>query len=43
MSVIATVRVSGDPATFEQQVAAHGDAFGRIMAVSYTHLTLPTN
>ena len=33
MSVIVTMRVSGDPVTFEQQVAAHADAIGRIMAV----------
>jgi hypothetical protein len=37
MSVIATVRVSGDPATFEQQVAAHADAISRIMDVAKRH------
>jgi hypothetical protein len=37
MSVIATVRISGDPATFEQQVAAHADAIGRIMDVARRH------
>jgi hypothetical protein len=34
MSVIVTLRVSGDPATFEQQVAAHAD---RIMDVAKRH------
>src|SRR5215203_132020 len=34
MSVIVTLRVSGDPDTFEQQVAAHADAIGRIMDVA---------
>jgi hypothetical protein len=37
MSVIVTVHVSGDPATFEQQVAAHADAIGRIMDVAKRH------
>ena len=37
MSVIVTLRVSGDPATFEQQVAAHADAIGRIMDVATRH------
>jgi hypothetical protein len=37
MSVIATVRLSGDPATIEQQFAAHADAIGRIMDVARRH------
>ena len=34
MSVIVTVRVSGDPAAFEEQVAAQAEAIGRIMEVA---------
>ena len=37
MSVIVTLRVSGDPAAFEGQVAAHADAIGRIMDVAKRH------
>jgi hypothetical protein len=37
MSVIATVRFSGDPASFEQQAAEHADAIGRIMDVAKRH------
>jgi hypothetical protein len=37
MSVIVTVRVSGDPATFEQQAAAQADAIDRIMDVAKRH------
>jgi hypothetical protein len=31
VSVIVTISVSGDPAAFEEQVAAQADAIGRIM------------
>lgn len=34
MSVIMTMRVSGDPARFEETVAAKADAIGRIMDVA---------
>jgi hypothetical protein len=34
MSVIITLRVSGDPAAFEEQAAAQADAIGRIMEVA---------
>ena len=34
MSVIMTMRVSGDPARFEETVAAQGEAIGRIMDVA---------
>jgi hypothetical protein len=34
MSVIMTMRVSGDPAKFEETVAAQADAIGRIMDVA---------
>ena len=37
MSVIVTLRVSGDPASFEQQVGAHADAIGRIVDVAKRH------
>ena len=37
MSVIVTMRVSGDPATFEQQVAAQAEAVARIMDVAKRH------
>ena len=37
MSVIATVRFSCDPATFEQQATAHADAIGRIMDLAKRH------
>ena len=37
MSVIVTVRLSGDPATFEEQVAAHGEEIGRIVDVAKRH------
>jgi hypothetical protein len=37
MSVIVTVHVSGDPATFEEQVDSHADAIGRIMDVAKRH------
>jgi hypothetical protein len=37
MSVIVTIRVSGDPAAFEQQGAAQGDAIGRIMDTAKRH------
>lgn len=34
MSVIMTMRVSGDPARFEETVAANAEAIGRIMDVA---------
>lgn len=34
MSVIVTVRVGGDPAAFEEQVAAQAERIGRIMDVA---------
>lgn len=34
MPVIVTVRVSGDPAAFEEQVAAQAERIGRIMDVA---------
>jgi hypothetical protein len=37
MSVIVMLRMSGDPATFEQQVAAQADAIGRIMETAKRH------
>jgi hypothetical protein len=37
MSVIVTLRVSGDPAAFEQHVAAQADAIGRIMGAAKRH------
>jgi hypothetical protein len=37
MSVIVTLRVSGDPAAFEEQVAAQAEAIGRIMDVAKRH------
>ena len=37
MSVIVTIRLSGDPATFEKQVAAHRDEIGRIVDVAKRH------
>ena len=37
MSVIVTVRVSGDPAAFEEQVVAQAEAIGRIMGVAKSH------
>jgi hypothetical protein len=37
MSVIVTLRVSGDPAGFEQATADHADAIGRIMGVAKRH------
>ena len=37
MSVIVTIRVSGDPAAFEEAVAAHAEAIGRILDVAKRH------
>jgi hypothetical protein len=37
MSVIVMLRMSGDPATFEQQVAGQADAIGRIMDTAKRH------
>ena len=37
MSVIVTLRVSGDAAAFEEQVAAQADAIGRIMDIAKRH------
>jgi hypothetical protein len=37
MSVIVTFRVSGDPAKFEQQVAAQPETIDRIMGVAKGH------
>jgi hypothetical protein len=37
MSVIVTVRVTGDPASFEQQATAQADTIGRIMDVAKRH------
>jgi len=34
VSVIVTLRVSGDPAAFEQHAAANADVIARIMAVA---------
>jgi len=37
MSVIMTMRVSGDPARFEEAVAAEAEAIGRIMDAARTN------
>jgi hypothetical protein len=37
VSVIVTLRVSGDPAKFEEQVESQRDAIDRIMAVAKSH------
>ncbi|MGQ0467807.1 MAG: hypothetical protein ACT4QG_21120 [Sporichthyaceae bacterium] len=37
MSVYVTLRVTVDPAAFEEQARAHADATGRIMAVAKAH------
>jgi hypothetical protein len=37
MSVIVTLRVSGDPERFEEQTATQRDAIDRIMAVAKRH------
>jgi hypothetical protein len=37
MSVIVTLRASGDPAAFEEQVAAQAEAIGRIMDGAKRH------
>lgn len=37
MSVIVTLRVSGDPGQFEEQVETQRDAIDRIMAVAKSH------
>jgi hypothetical protein len=37
MSVIVTVRVSGDPAAFERQVAAKAEAIDRIMDLAKSY------
>jgi hypothetical protein len=37
VSVIVTVRVSGDPSAFEEQVSAQAEAIGRIMEVAKRH------
>ena len=37
MSVIVTIRVSGDPTAFEAQVAGQAEAIGRIMEVAKSH------
>ena len=37
MSVIVTVRVSGDPARFEEYATANPEAIDRIMAVAKRH------
>ena len=37
MSVIVTVRVSGDAATFEQATAEHADTIGRIIDLAKRH------
>ncbi len=37
MSVIVTVRVSGEPSAFEEQVTAQAEAIGRIMDVAKRH------
>jgi len=37
MAVIVTLRVSGDPAAFEEQVAAQAEGIGRIMDVAKRH------
>jgi hypothetical protein len=37
MSVIVTIRVSGDPAAFEKQVAAQSEAIGRILGHAKSH------
>jgi hypothetical protein len=37
MSVIVTLRVSGDPAKFQQATADHADAIDRIMDVAKRH------
>ena len=34
MSVYVTIRVTVDPAVFEEQAAAHAEAIGRIMEVA---------
>jgi hypothetical protein len=37
VSVIVTLRLSGDPATFEQAVAGQRDAIDRIMGIAKSH------
>jgi hypothetical protein len=37
VSVIVTLRVSGDPAKFEEQAASQSEAIDRIMAVAKRH------
>ena len=37
MSVIMTLRVSGDPAKFEEQATANSEAIDRIMGVAKRH------
>lgn len=37
MSVIVTLRVSGDPTRFEEVLASRGDAVERIMGVAKSH------
>ena len=37
MSVIMTLRVSGDPAAFEEQTAVQAEAIDRIMGVAKSH------
>lgn len=37
MSVIVTIRVSGDPAVFEEQAAAQAEALARIIGVAKSH------
>ena len=37
MSVIVTMRVSADPATFEEQLRVHADGIGRILDVAKRH------
>lgn len=37
MSAIVTLRVTGDPAVFEEQAAAQGDTIARIMEMAKGH------
>ena len=37
MSVIVTLRVTGDPGSFEEQAAAQADTIARIMEVAKSH------
>ena len=42
MSAIVTLRVTGDPAVFEEQAATQADTIARIMEVAKSHGLTPT-